>query len=150
MAPSDCTVTLVETLDAQTVKHLEFIQAVISRLANNAFLMKGWALTASSAFFGFSVRDVRWQLALLGLLPTLAFWGLDGYFLRRERQYRGLYDAVRLGDDRIPAFSMDYELAGVGTDGWIRSVISRTLWPFYLSITIVGLALVAATFAHVT
>jgi hypothetical protein len=33
------------------LKHLEFVQAVITRLANNSFLMKGWALTVAGAFY---------------------------------------------------------------------------------------------------
>ena len=37
-------------LDEVVVKHLELIQAVITRLANNSFLMKGWALTVTGAF----------------------------------------------------------------------------------------------------
>jgi hypothetical protein len=32
------------------IKHLEMIQAVISRLANNSFLLKGWSITLVSAF----------------------------------------------------------------------------------------------------
>ncbi len=64
------------------LKHLEFIQAVIARLAGNSFLIKGWALTVTGAFYGFAVHGSDWRLAALGLLPALTFWGLDGYFLR--------------------------------------------------------------------
>ncbi len=33
------------------LKHLEFIQAVIARQANNSFLVKGWGLTVARAFY---------------------------------------------------------------------------------------------------
>ncbi len=34
------------------VKHLEMIQSVVARLGNNAFLIKGWAITVAAAFVG--------------------------------------------------------------------------------------------------
>lgn len=81
-----------------SIKHLEFIQNVISRLSTNAFLVKGWALTVTAAFFGFSVKDVDAGLALVGLVALMAFWGLDAYFLSRER----MYVALRRGQNRQP------------------------------------------------
>src|SRR6266511_2455864 len=83
--------------DAQ-VKHLEFIQAVIGRLANNSFLMKGWALTVAGLIFGFTSKRGSWRIAAAAFLPVAAFWGLDAYFLRQERLFRRLYDAVRRSD----------------------------------------------------
>jgi len=97
--------------DAGWLKHLEFIQAVITRLANDSFLMKGWALTVTGAFYGFAVKGTSWQVAAIGLMPVLVFWGLDAYFLRQERLFRGLYDQVR---QRNPAVEV---LAGGSTSG---------------------------------
>lgn len=129
--------------DAQ-IKHLEFIQGVIGRLANDSFLMKGWALTVTGAFFGFSVKDVDWRIALVGLVPLLAFWGLDGYFISRERMFRALYDAVRT-DAAIEPFSMDYTRFRESANGWVASLWSRTVAWFYVPITLVGLVLIAVT-----
>src|SRR5947209_64112 len=103
-----------EALDDLGVKHLEFIQGVIGRLANDSFLMKGWALTVGGAFFGFSVKDLNWRIAAVGLLPVVAFWGLDAYFLSRERMFRALYDAVRTRDPRVEQFSMNYRVFMTG------------------------------------
>ena len=51
--------------DGAWLKHLEFIQAVITRLANDSFLMKGWALTVAGAFYGFAVKGTsgKWRLS---------------------------------------------------------------------------------------
>jgi hypothetical protein len=38
-------------IDDITIKHLEFIQGVIGRLATDSFLMKGWAVTVGGAFW---------------------------------------------------------------------------------------------------
>lgn len=92
-------------IDDNGRKHLEFVQAVISRLSTASFLMKGWALTVSAALYGYGAARLTWQVALLGLLPPAAFWFLDAYFLRQERLYRHLYNEVRAGT--VAAFCMD-------------------------------------------
>ena len=64
------------------VKHLEFIQAVIARLANNSFAYKGWVVVLVAGVFVVTGGSVN---VLIAVLPLLAFWGLDGYYLRQER-----------------------------------------------------------------
>ena len=41
------------------IKHLEFIQSVITRMATNSFLAKGWALTVAGALYGFAVNHLN-------------------------------------------------------------------------------------------
>jgi hypothetical protein len=136
--------------DAQ-IKHLEFVQAVISRLANNSFLMKGWALTVAGLIFGFAVDQESWRIAAAGLLPVVAFWGLDAYFLRQERLFRCLYDAVRRSDPQLELFSMDTRDCAATVDSWLASVLSRTLLPFYGVLALVGLVLIlVGAFQHST
>ncbi len=79
------------------IKHLEMIQAVVARLGNNAFLIKGWAITVAGAFLAFAVNREKYGLALAALAPTLLFWLLDASFLRNERLFRNLFDRVRKG-----------------------------------------------------
>lgn len=75
-------------------KHMDYVQAVIGRLANNSFVMKGWALTVSSALLGFAASRGEPLLALVAVLPALAFWVLDTYFLRQERAFRDMFEDV--------------------------------------------------------
>src|SRR5215218_5331404 len=89
------------------LKHLEFIQAVIARQANNSFLVKGWALTVAAAFYAFAANKLNWRIALVGLLPAFTFWGLDAYFLRQERFFRCLFDAVRNSENEVDSFCMN-------------------------------------------
>lgn len=88
------------------IKHLEMIQEIVKRLAGNGFLMKGWALTLAVALLGFAVERQNWVLALVSIVPTLAFWGLDAYFLWAERLFRELYRRVVEFDESIRPFSM--------------------------------------------
>ncbi len=114
-------------------KHLEFIQGVVNRLATDSFRMKGWAVILVSALLVLLVTESRTDLAAIGFVPVLVFWGLDGYFLWQERLFRDLYDRVRkLEEDQID-FSMntsDFDRS------WRGATFSITLCPFYLALAI--------------
>jgi len=78
------------------IKHLEFIQAVISRMAGNSFLIKGWSIALVAASFALAAKDTNINYIFVAYFPILIFWLLDGYFLWQERLYRDLYDRVRV------------------------------------------------------
>jgi hypothetical protein len=130
------------SLSEPQIKHLEFIQAVVSRLANNSFLMKGWALTVAGLIFGFAVEQGSWRIAAAGLLPVVVFWGLDAYFLRQERLFRKLYDAARKPDSGVELFSMNAGAYAGTVKGWLATALSRTLLPFYGVLALVGVVLI--------
>jgi hypothetical protein len=125
------------------LKHLEFIQVIISRLATNSFLIKGWALTISGALFGFAASHLSWSIATVGLLPIIVFWCLDAYFLTQERLFRSLYNAVARQDEGIPPFSLN-PAAYRGDHSWIKVFTSRTLVLFYGTLTVAGLVLIVS------
>jgi hypothetical protein len=137
-----------DDFEDKRIKHLELIQAVVGRLGNDAFLMKGWALTVAGAFAGFAINRVKWELAAGSLFPTVIFWGLDAYFLRCERLFRCLYSKVRVKDPAIEPFFMGatgpsfIQQAGSDVDSWWKTVWSGTVLAFYGAIT--GAAIVVA------
>lgn len=92
--------------DDQRIKHLDLIQAVVSRLGGNGFLIKGWSLTVAGVFFGFAVERDEWPLLVASAFLTAVFWALDTYFLRAERLFRELYRRVALMDPSIEPFFM--------------------------------------------
>jgi hypothetical protein len=76
------------------LKRLDHLQAIIQRLSGNSFLIKGWALTIVTAMLSLALKDPPSPaVAYLSILPTVAFWGLDGYYLTLEIGMRHLYDA---------------------------------------------------------
>lgn len=77
------------------VKHLEMIQAIITRMAQNSFALKGWAVTIVTGILALGAAAGNGRIAWLALVPAVAFWGLDSYYLRQERLFRKLYDRVR-------------------------------------------------------
>lgn len=86
------------------------IQGVIIRVASNAFSLKAMAVTIAAAMIAFAGAGSSGMeiFPLAGLLPVLLFWIMDAQYLRVEKCYRCLYDAVRNNsfDDK---FSMDYK-----------------------------------------
>jgi hypothetical protein len=113
------------------LKHLEFIQSVISRMAGNSFLLKGWSVTLAAALFALAAKDANHRLILLAYYPVLVFWILDGYFLSQERRYRALYDEVRQLTAEDINFSMDTRSLKKGRNRWGAATLSNTLMLFY-------------------
>ncbi len=111
--------------------HLEIIQGVINRLSHNSFLLKGWSVVLVSAMFALAAKDSQLMFVYLAYFPAIAFWCLDGYFLRQERLFRKLYDRVRvLPDDQID-FSMNTQIIEDKVDSWFEVTISKTLSAFH-------------------
>lgn len=91
----------------QKLKHLEFIQNVINRMANTSFLLKGWSVTVVAGLFALGINSQARALLSLTAFMALVFWGLDAYFLRQERLFRALYDDVRVKTETSIDFAMD-------------------------------------------
>jgi hypothetical protein len=80
-------------LDAK-LKHLELIQAVINRMAQNSFLFKAWAITIAAGVSALAASSAARSVIWIAVGSTVIFWGLDGYYLRLERCFIELYDRV--------------------------------------------------------
>lgn len=116
------------------LKHLEMIQSVISRMAQNSFLIKGWSVTLTAAIFVLADKDSNSHFVFIALLPSIAFWGLDGYFLRQERLFRKLYEQVTLQTPDEITFTMKTQLYENEVSEWMGTVFSKTLIAFHLPI----------------
>jgi len=113
------------------IKHLEMIQGVINRMANNSFLLKGWSVFLVSALFALAAGGSNIFFIYLAYFPALAFWILDGYFLWQERLYRKLYDKVRKMNESEIDFSMDTSPVVKEVDPWHSATFSKTLRIFH-------------------
>jgi hypothetical protein len=127
------------------LNYLQMLQAVISRMAGNSFLLKGWSVTLVSALFALAADKANINFIFLSYFPVLMFWALDGYFLRQERLFRALYDHVRsLPDDQMD-FSMDTQPVAANIATWLSVCFSVTLRLFhgiiFLSVVVVMLVI---------
>jgi hypothetical protein len=120
------------------LKHLEFIEAVISRMSTNSFLFKGWAITIAAALSGFAAVESKWGLLLIAVVSTLMFWALDGYYLWLERCFVKLYGFVAAKSETEIDFSMAIDKSNKWR-GWIKTCARPHLWLFYGSMLTVDL-----------
>ena len=115
--------------------HLEMIEGVINRLSHNSFLLKGWSVILVSALFALSAEDSTAFFSVIAYFPALAFWGLDGYFLRQEKLYRELFKQVAQFTEEKINFSMDTDGLDSEVKSWSKVIISTTLLVFHGAIT---------------
>jgi hypothetical protein len=98
------------------LKHLEMIQAVITRMGSNSFSVKGWSVTLVAALFALAASQNKPDFVLIAFLPAIVFWGLDAYYLRQERLFRALYNDVASKKEEEIDFSMNTSAAKGAAD----------------------------------
>ncbi|WP_078890013.1 hypothetical protein [Streptomyces maremycinicus] len=125
----------------EEIKHLEFIQAIVARLGNGSFLIKGWTMTVAGVFFGISANNPGWKIAAAGSIPIAGFWLLDSYFLRQERLFRKLYDDVRRPAVPVELFSMNVQPYHAVVP-WSKVIRSHTMVNFYGTLALVDMAFI--------
>jgi hypothetical protein len=134
------------TLPDDQVKHLEFLQVTIARQASHSFAVKGWTLTVSTAVYAYTAAHLHWWLAVVALLPSVAFGWLDAFHLRQERLFRELYNACIAPNHSISVFSMDTtaycNVAIYPRCGWKSVLQSKTWLVFHGLIVFVGAFLI--------
>ncbi|RAJ80387.1 hypothetical protein CLV59_105496 [Chitinophaga dinghuensis] len=121
------------------LKHLEFIQAIITRMNTNSFLLKGWAVTLVSALFALAAKDTNGKYVIVTYIPILIFWILDGYYLSQERKFRALYNTVKdLQEEKIK-FDLDVSTDNEKENTWNTCISSKSLLFFYGALVVVTL-----------
>lgn len=75
-------------------KHLDHIQAVITRHNSNSFMIKGWAITICTVVLTVAGTWKEPVIALVALVPVFVFWVLDSFYLANERCFVSLYTAA--------------------------------------------------------
>lgn len=109
------------------IRHLEMIQGVISRMANNSFLLKGWAVTLVAGIFTLAAKDADKLYFIIAYIPIVVFWGLDSYYLLQERLYRSLYEKVSVYDENNIDFSLKATTSEFGNNknNYLNCLISK-------------------------
>lgn len=113
------------------IKHLEFVQSIITRFNSNSFTIKGWVITLMAAVLAISAAEKDFFIAFLNYLILPAFWILDGFYLSQERQYVNLYIEVSKKAEEKIDFSLDAREYNKGRNTWIAAILSKTLLVFY-------------------
>ena len=135
------------SFDAESVavqKHLEIMQGVIQRMAENSRSCKVWCVTLVAATLVLVARTGEPRHALIALIPTLLFLFLDSYYLAFERAFIRSQNAfvAKLHEGELVLTDV-YKVAPMGM-GWRlvgRCLLgSVSIWPFYVLVTATVLA----------
>ena len=112
------------------------IQSIITRMGNNSFALKGWAVGIMIAVYAFAGNS-NVKAVIVTLMPLIVFWFIDTYYLMLERKFRCLYDDVRIKDEKDIDFSMNPNDVKINLDevkkyGFFSIFFSKSVLPFYL------------------
>lgn len=114
------------------IKHLEFVQNVITRMNSNSFQLKGWMITIVSALLALYASSNKLLYIFVAIVPVIIFWCLDAFYLKQERLYRKLYQDV-VNDNNIALFDMNasrYEVC------YCKVFWSKTIAGLYCTISV--------------
>ncbi|MCU0151349.1 HIT family protein [Curtobacterium poinsettiae] len=139
-------------------KHLDYLQAVITRQSAASSATKGWLLPVVTATYGFALTQGAWPLAVLGILGLSLFAYLDAHYLQTERKFRDLYVVVAGSVRSVPLYTLNPSDAENSSNspmtGWKKFkrayIPERSVWrswsiaPFYGALAIIGIGVIFA------
>lgn len=131
-------------MEESKLKHLEFIQSVITRMNSNSFQIKSWAVTLVSAGLAIYASTLKEYFILVSLFPAVMMWFLDAYYLMQERKFRGLYNdvaGISAESKALKLFEMRPDLYTGGKYSYWSSFSSCTVISLYFPISIGLIAL---------
>lgn len=127
-------------MDEIKSKHIDLIQNNISRMSNNSFMLKGWAVTILAAIFVLSAKESNAVFAFIAAIPVIGFWLLDSYYLQNERRYRILYNYVVKNDsDESLSLTMPKANRAEKTT-YLQALLSKTEMLFYILLIVIIVA----------
>ena len=126
------------------LKHLEFIQNVITRLNSNSFQIKSWSITLVAAVLALYASTQKTDFILVGVFPTMIFWLMDAYCLKQERKFRGLYTDVADNSENkriVKSFDMNPDSYTRGKYSYWNILWTKTIWFVYFLIIVFLIAI---------
>jgi hypothetical protein len=121
--------------------HINMLQGIINRLANNSGACKTWCLVLVGALLSLAGATHLPAIVTFALVPVVIFGLLDGMYLAHERAYRTLYNqqviAIRT---RKYILENAYEArAPVGFGDFLSALTSWSVCPIYAGLIVVYL-----------
>jgi hypothetical protein len=136
-----------EKLADLRAKHMEMLQAVVTRMSSYGASFKTYCITVTTAVIGGALTLHRPSIATLALLPIIFFAMADAQYLRVERRFRGLFDLVRKQDWGVmPSFEIDLQHAPA--ESYFKSLTSWSIVSFYAPLAIGVLISVLGALAY--
>jgi hypothetical protein len=117
------------------VKHLEMLQALVTRMAGYGAAFKSYCIIVTTAVIGFAFTLHRPGVAALALLPVVAFGVADAQYLRVKRRFRDVFNLVRKESwDALPSF--DINLQNAPAQSFLGAATSQSIIWFYAPLAV--------------
>ena len=134
-------------------KHLEFVQGSLNRMASASSAAKGWLLPVVTATYGYALTKNAVSVAVLGIAAVALFCFLDAHYLRQERAFRALHQAIVSGSLQLYDLNISRYMNSSDNDKcdasaaagcrWRAVIRSWSIGGFYAPLLVAG-AIVAA------
>lgn len=131
-------VTVVDFDKEDFKAYLTMIENVISRMATNSFIVKGWTITMISAILALAVsKNLNYKVYIIAIVADISFCFIDCFYLRTEKLYRNMYKSVlnfKNNLKQINFFNLDASEYKDKNTSPINVILSCSIWPLYLVI----------------
>lgn len=122
---------------SERIKHLELIQAVVTRMAGASASMKRYCIIAAAAGFAIHKSLGNSHAVLAVILLVIVFWLLDARYLQQEKWFRDIYNAVRAEPrNQIPDFRLTPDAPTRSASGITFCIINWSTAGLYLPIVV--------------
>lgn len=125
------------------IKHMEFIQNIITRMNTNSFQVKGLSITITSAILALIINNYDFKLAAILYFNLFIFWGLDAYYLSQEKMYRNLYTEVANKEESKIDFNLKIRPHHHNNSSWQYCLFNKTIIPIYVTQIIICLIIMS-------
>jgi len=122
------------------IAHINLLQGIINRLANNSASCKTWCITLVAAVLSLAGSAHNPAIVAIALVPVVVFGIIDTTYLAHEKAYRDLYERMaekmRAGTYSLDdAFDADASTTFLGFCLlFIRAFISWSVLPIYVGL----------------
>ena len=123
------------------IAHINLLQGIINRLANNSASCKTWCLTLVGALASLAGATHVLGIITFALVPVAIFGFMDTMYLAQEKAYRDVYISV-IGRIRNGSYALNevYEASTSLKFQHIRNALfSWAIFPVYLGLVAVYL-----------
>jgi hypothetical protein len=120
------------------IAHINLLQGIINRLANNSASCKTWCLTLVAALLSLAGATHVPGIVTFALVPVVIFGFMDTMYLAQERAYRRLYrNVIRTIRGRSYALANVYDArARFGFCRFCSALVSWSILPVYLGLIV--------------
>jgi hypothetical protein len=108
-------------------------------MATNSSSCKAWCITVVSAILVIVADEGKSQYAYIAIIPNILFLVLDTYYLALEKMFRISYnDFIKKLHENVIDSSDLFAVIPKGNliKIFLKSIISFSVWPFYLTLLI--------------